>query len=585
MSTPIKLSGLTLCVFLISVMNSFSQEVSSIRISADEKFISWVRNRDSLMVAEVSSANIKFVTAGLSDNGTQRFMTWLPDKSNLIFEKHENLFLMDAQSGEMHAIQHDGKNRLNLFLWYLIGQTSLNEDVLYFSASEKNSSDANFQLRQLNLKAGTCRQLSKEEWNVGNVSVSHDGRWVAFAPYTYQGNQCQTVICLYDVETGRVVHRGEVLSDFITEFKWNAESTMLAANNDKGASRFFSRVGEKLVSGSNSIVPHRILDFTSNSSIVVSSGQNEILSLDLHSNQRSILFTKSRFLTKRGSKLYVATDSDGEVLIRRAELNATEDAEVVFRIPKSTPSPFKMRQFAFENGDGKMSSAFLLLPEKQNDKSPLVIIPYGGYSTPVINRAYFLHGNIYSLVRRGYALCFPNTRGINSDAQQENYGKLQLEDTELLVRQLVNSQHIDSSKIFLMGHSHGATMVYYYLTHSDVFAGGIAINGAADWIKQANLKSMAGIPFGMGGEPNQRRLEYEQASPLLHVAKLKKPMLIVAGKRDTQIPYDINGTAFYEKAKSLNKDVRFLPFEDEGHLIKATKNIDTFWAEVAKFFK
>jgi dipeptidyl aminopeptidase/acylaminoacyl peptidase len=89
----------------------------------------------------------------------------------------------------------------------------------------------------------------------------------------------------------------------------------------------------------------------------------------------------------------------------------------------------------------------------------------------------------------------------------------------------------------------------------------------------------------MGGSPEEFPDKYRAYSPLENINNLKKPLLIIAGKKDTQIPYQINAVAFHEQATKNKKNTRLILFDDEGHLIQDPKNRKIFQKEVDDFLK
>ena len=129
-------------------------------------------------------------------------------------------------------------------------------------------------------------------------------------------------------------------------------------------------------------------------------------------------------------------------------------------------------------------------------------------------------------------------------------------------------------------------MVLYYLTQSNLFNAGIAINGAADWKEQSGLGSvMAGLPDGLGSTPEKDPELYTRESPIENIEHMTGEILMVGGALDTQIPPGINMTAFYHKAKKLGKRVGSILFEDEGHLVKKKENLITLWEQIDQVLK
>ena len=273
-----------------------------------------------------------------------------------------------------------------------------------------------------------------------------------------------------------------------------------------------------------------------------------------------------------------------KITLKKKEVSKIEKA---YSFIKNNPlENYKYSYHNYENGDGKLSSSFVYYPKNYDSTSlkkyPLIILPYGAYIDEYPNFSYFLYEKLFTYLEKNYIIAFINTRGYAIEKRKKNYGKLQLEDTELFIENAIKDFKIDSSKVVVMGHSHGAAMVYYYLTHSNMFAGGIAINGAADWIEQAKLKNMVGLPGEMGGTPEELPESYAKASPIENIHKLNSNLLIVTGELDTQIPANINGQSFFYKAKSQNKNVNFI---NEGHMIESIENRKEFWKSIDKFLK
>ena len=239
--------------------------------------------------------------------------------------------------------------------------------------------------------------------------------------------------------------------------------------------------------------------------------------------------------------------------------------------------------FRWRSPAGDTLDAQLFLPPEGVRPFPLVVVPYGGYANEFPKAGYFLTQGVQPLVSRGYAVVLPNTRGIASGAQTDGrYGATQLEDTHALLDALAGAGVADTSRVAVVGHSHGATMAYYYVSHSRRFRAAVAINGAADWVVQAGLQTMVGLPGGMGGTPEEVPEAYRAASPLANARSVVAPVLAVAGRTDTQIPPS-NAEAMTAALQSLGGDATLRVFEDEGHLIERPDNQRAFWSAVFAF--
>lgn len=129
-------------------------------------------------------------------------------------------------------------------------------------------------------------------------------------------------------------------------------------------------------------------------------------------------------------------------------------------------------------------------------------------------------------------------------------------------------------RVALLGHSHGATMVYHYVTHSDRFCAAIAVNGRVDWVMQAGHPRDGLLPGPLGASPDERPDLYAAASPLPNLGRLSTPLLGVAGAGDGQILPE-NLTRLAEEARRLGKPVTTILFEEADHWINAATDRDS----------
>lgn len=239
---------------------------------------------------------------------------------------------------------------------------------------------------------------------------------------------------------------------------------------------------------------------------------------------------------------------------------------------------------SYEVAEADTLQAQLFLPPESVDAQPpypAVVIPYGKYSNEFPSSSYFLDLGIEPLASRGYAVIRPNTRD-SRDLDNRHYGSVELDDTKRLLETLAADQVVDSSRVAVLGHSHGGALTYYYVSHSNRFCAAVPVSGAADWVYQAELRHMAGLPGGMSGSPSEYPEEYERASPLANANRVTTPLLAVSGENDSQIP-PRNARAMVSELDSLGKSARHLHFSKEGHLIEKESNIVLFWNAIFDF--
>ena len=594
-------------LFIIGLSPVLAQSISNVVVSRNGDKIFYLKDNDSLFVRELNGKHDEiFVDDGLKDNGNQRLLKWAADSSYLTYEKKGRLKIFDLRERSSKIIPNETIGTLTFFRWFLTRQTSVdNRNNLYFSAGVEKAGKSAFQLFKLNVRTSELKQLTDLDTDASNVSVSPSGDYVAFSTYQYVDSQPESVIHILAAGNENEVFRSdEYKNTFFTDFRWSPNGRFLLAKVDGGAAKLFTFSLESrelretklpLGFGENPI------DFYDDAKCVFSkmyekdirkiglvnieSGTKETV-IEENAGFIGLIRKRSRslimYVTESGidPKTIWQTDPSDRASSRKIKILSFAD--------KNPLAKYAYTTYWYKNNVGGLTSSYIYFPSahlRSKKKYSLLILPYGGYSDNYPDLGYFLYRNLFTYLDAGFIIALPNTRGINSERQVSDYGKTQLEDTTSFIKEIGPKYNIDDKRIFVLGHSHGAAMVFYYLTHSDIFAGGIAVNGAADWIKQADRKSMSGLPFGMGGAPTELNEKYLQSSPLENIGNLKSPLLLFAGKKDAQIPYDINSEAFQKKAAEIKKSVKLVLFDEEGHLIEKPNNRATLWNEITIFLK
>jgi len=594
---------LLLVLLVFSGVNSvFSQSISDITITSDAKKIAYLKNGDSLFIDNLNSiSNEILVDIGLNDNGNNRFLIWTRDNRNLVYEKDNSLKIFDLEKGISKTIDHAFKDSIALFKFYLINQVGIsNDNELYFSAGTNDSGN---QLFKLDVEHETIIKLSTDTLHVSNVSVSKNGEYIAYASYDI-GKTWKSKLTILRVTDNSFVSETKLMDNtFIFGLDWSPDGSSIFTRNARGSGKVFNFSIDKeaftetdipLKNGQKALQyydNHHLITVQSDLSsktyglLDTRNGETKIIISDKGISFIGVVIDKNG----KGSLFFTKQNRIQPIVLLEAEVTTTDvENSIVHKFIRNNPlSKFSYTTHLYKNGSEKNSSSYIYHTKGHFSDStkfhPLLIVSYGGFKDKFPKFDYFLYEQLFSLLDDGFLIAFLNTRGIQEERQLNEYGKLQLMDTQLFVEDITNKFNVNRDSVYVIGHSHGATMVYYYMTHSELFAGGIAVNGAADWIKQAELKAMSGLPWGMGGEPNELPDLYTEYSPIENLENLNKPMLTFAGKKDTQIHSDINAEAFYAKAKLMNKDIKLRVFQDEGHLIKNGKNRNIFWDETIKF--
>lgn len=254
------------------------------------------------------------------------------------------------------------------------------------------------------------------------------------------------------------------------------------------------------------------------------------------------------------------------------------------------PNPFESIKdvykelIKYKRSDGVELSGTLYLPagyDRTQKKLPLLIWAYpaeykdrnsAGQTTSNPNEFTFpYYGSFVYWVTRGYAVL--------DDAAFPIIGEGKEEPNDTFIPQLISNAQaaidavdalgfIDRKKVAVGGHSYGAFMTANLLTHSTLFACGIARSGAYN-------RTLT--PFGFQTE--QRNYwdapqVYNAMSPFMNADKMKTPLLLVHGEADNNPgTFTLQTERYFQALKGLGAPVRMVILPKEQHGYVARENI------------
>jgi dipeptidyl aminopeptidase/acylaminoacyl peptidase len=128
--------------------------------------------------------------------------------------------------------------------------------------------------------------------------------------------------------------------------------------------------------------------------------------------------------------------------------------------------------------------------------------------------------------------------------------------------------YIDRDRVAVGGHSYGAFMVANLLSHSDLFAAGIARSGAYN-------RTLT--PFGFQSEERSywdSPETYYNMSPFMHAEKMKTPLLLIHGQADNNSgTYPLQSERYFNALKGLGATARLVMLPKESHGYSAKESI------------
>ncbi|MBF2067479.1 MAG: S9 family peptidase [Calothrix sp. C42_A2020_038] len=210
--------------------------------------------------------------------------------------------------------------------------------------------------------------------------------------------------------------------------------------------------------------------------------------------------------------------------------------------------------------DGTLPMLFWVYPEEFKDRE------FAGQITTATNTfSRPMRDSVLFLLTQGYAILSGPTMPIIGEGDIEpndTYVEQLIAGAQAAVDYVVKRKIADPSRIGIGGHSYGAFTTVNLLAHTDLFKVGIAKSGAYN-------RTLT--PFGFQGE--QRNYweavnTYNNMSPFTHANKVKAPLLLIHGEKDSNSgTYPLQTERLYEALKGLGATVRYvvLPHEDHSY--------------------
>ncbi len=175
------------------------------------------------------------------------------------------------------------------------------------------------------------------------------------------------------------------------------------------------------------------------------------------------------------------------------------------------------------------------------------------------------------LVTQGYAVLnnasFPIV-GEDDEEPNDTFVEQVVANAEAAINKLVEMGVTDPERVGVSGHSYGAFMTANLLSHSDLFAAGVARSGAFN-------RTLT--PFGFQFEERtywQAPEVYNTMSPFMHADKMESPMLLIHGADDNNAgTFPMQSERYYDALRGHGATVRLVMLPHESHGYRARESV------------
>jgi dipeptidyl aminopeptidase/acylaminoacyl peptidase len=274
-------------------------------------------------------------------------------------------------------------------------------------------------------------------------------------------------------------------------------------------------------------------------------------------------------------------------------------AKQLVKLAKSTPwlDELEMPEsklIKYTTRDGIEISAVLTLPVDKSKKLPFVLLPHGGPHGPYDSIATMDSPGIRDakvLASHGYAVLQPNFRGSGGYGLPfeklgfRNWGTTMINDMTDGTMHLVKEGIVDKSRMCVYGASYGGyAALQSVIREPDLYQCTIGFVGVYDldmMFKEGDiLENDSGINYLKRVLPTGADRDFQ--SPIKNVDKIKVPVFIIQGEEDVRVPKD-HAFALRDALKARNHPYEWMIKSGEGHGFYKPENNVERWDAMLKF--
>jgi dipeptidyl aminopeptidase/acylaminoacyl peptidase len=289
----------------------------------------------------------------------------------------------------------------------------------------------------------------------------------------------------------------------------------------------------------------------------------------------------------RGGALIYSMESASQATdIWKLDLRSGKSARLTSLNPQYDAVQFgNIRIIDWRSLRGESLQGALLLPAGYTPlkRYPLIVWVYGGdRGSERANHFGFDWGPAFNpqmWASRGYAVLYPDV---------PPHPGTPVDDLVSAVIPGVNKAVemgiADPQRLGLSGQSFGGYNTIALLTRTPMFKAAVATSAAAADLFEGYSRFVGGLApdqgyyeegqGGMRGTPWEFRERYLENSPYFSLDRVTTPLLIARGLQDHIS--SANGSV-YAALKRLHKEVEFLEYDNEGHVLQQPANVADFW--------
>jgi dipeptidyl aminopeptidase/acylaminoacyl peptidase len=255
------------------------------------------------------------------------------------------------------------------------------------------------------------------------------------------------------------------------------------------------------------------------------------------------------------------------------------------------PEPRLVRWKSFDGRE--ITGHYYHPPSRFEGVRPAIVVVHGGPAAQAY-AGYIARYN-YFLNELGIAIVLPNVRGSTGFGKafqrldDQRLREDSVKDLGALLDWIAAQPGLDANRVMVMGGSYGGYMTLAAAVQfADRLAGTVSTVGISNFVTflentEAYRRDHRRQEYGDERDPAMREF-LQSISPLTHVDRMAKPMLVIQGKRDPRVPWT-ESEQMVAALKGKGRAVGYILADDEGHGFKKKANADFAFLATVEFVR
>jgi dipeptidyl aminopeptidase/acylaminoacyl peptidase len=304
-----------------------------------------------------------------------------------------------------------------------------------------------------------------------------------------------------------------------------------------------------------------------------------------------------------GRLVYQHTDTENSADLYTI---AAKEGAAPIRLTDSMPAGIDHSQFVepqfvhYPGPDGQQVPAWLFVPKNldKSKKHPAILWIHGdgvnqNYDGWHVQRNYAVYYSLHQyFLQKGYVVLAPDYRGSIGYGRDwrtgvfMDVGGKDAKDAWMGANYLKTLPYVDAERIGVWGLSYGGFFTLIAMTDQPkLFRAGVDVAGVVDYAMYYSDPYHGEWTASRIGTPEENPQVYANASPISHIDRLERPLLVLHGTADVNVPFLESVWLIDQALKKRKGDlVSFMMYPGEFHYFSREHVLLDAWHRVDAFF-